>query len=88
MTIARDRGAAAPEKEIQVCPAIRLHHVIMIELVVASRGRRLRRLPNRSAPLQVIFRYVQMETSTDHVKLDEVAVSDKRERPSCGRFRR
>ena len=88
MRLARDRRAATTDEEIQVAAAIRLHHVIDIDLLIAAGHGRRRRRPGGTAAVQLGLRHVQVQAPAGHVELDHVAVPDQRQRPSDRRLRR
>src|SRR5215472_14058005 len=85
MTLARHGGAAFAYEEIQIGAAVGLQHVVVIELIVTSLQRRLRRLPFCAATLDLRIADVEMQPACGHVQFDRVSALDQGQNSAgCG----
>src|SRR5258708_188023 len=87
MRIARDFGAAAADKKVQIGAQMRLLHMLDVEFVPSALGCR-RRTPLAFAACELFIRYVQMQAASGHVELDDVAVAHQRQRTTLRGLRR
>src|SRR5690349_13770927 len=81
------RPAAAHQK-IEVCAAMGLEHMINIQVLVTSYGRRSGRLPARAPADEFRLRDRQMKTAALDVQLNEVTALHEGERTTHGCFGR
>src|SRR5438105_5421507 len=70
MIVARHGTAAAAHQEIEIRAFARLVDVLHVELDVAARRVRLRRLPFRAPPRELRGGYMQMQFALSYIQLD------------------
>src|SRR5882724_5418464 len=78
---------AASDQKIQISPFGCLHHMLDVQLLVATVGSREHRPPFRATEREFLVRNFQMEPASRDIEFNDIAVADKCEGPARGSLR-
>src|SRR4030088_765618 len=84
---ARDRGPTAADQKIEIGAFRGLHHVLYVHLLIASGHRGRRGPPIHPSSIKLVFRHIELQTTSVDVEFDDVAILYKRQRSASSSLR-